>query len=146
MVQIKDETLKLLGKYIVVANSVSFLWRKMAESSIINYISCNESEEILLHELQTLLNKEEFNELDETKIYCFAIALLIKNRSLSNEILKLTNIDKVFWLIPLTKYANQDSIFSTINTVSQGSIYPYIESKSNNLTTQTIENFKIKQL
>ena len=137
MIEINEDQLNHLSKYIVVSNTASFLWRKMTESSTIKYLAYNESIDKLIEELKALLKKEPLSENEQTKAYIYVIAILLRNRSMAKIISSLENADKLFWLLPLTNYAyaNVSSNNSYVGFQSPIQIIP--SSKSNN-STQTI--------
>jgi hypothetical protein len=138
MISIQETILQLLGKYIVAANNASFLWRKLAESSTVRYLSINEATENLLDTLKELLLKDELNENEQTIAYCLIVALLLNNRAHSKTILTIENIKKLFWSSPLINFACQDSSTKTTKKVNQGPIILSTNTSSNSLTNTNL--------
>jgi hypothetical protein len=107
MISLPVATLEVIGQRIAPANSTSFMWRKLSESTSVQYWSSNISSDELLGSLREIVGRERLSELEQTTAYCIAAALLLKNRRLANAISSLEGIEKAFWLKPLAGYVSE---------------------------------------
>ena len=75
---IPTSVLRILGQHIALANSVTFLWRKLAGSMTVQSLSSSQAPEVLQDTLRQVLESETLEEDQYTLAYSLLVALLLR--------------------------------------------------------------------
>lgn len=119
MISVPRAVLEVIGQRIAPANSASFIWRKLSESTSVQYWASNISSDELLGSLGEIVGRDNLNELEQTTAYCIAAALLLKNRRFAKAISSLEGIEKAFWLKPLADYVSGNISSTNVTRLTQ---------------------------
>ena len=106
MIHISNSSLESLAETLSVANTPTFLWRKLSSSSAVESLSTNESYERLTEALSEILSEKNLVE-DENRLalaYALMVALIAKSPLHVGEISKIEGIEKLYWARQLLEY------------------------------------------
>jgi hypothetical protein len=96
---VSDDSLDILGESVFLANTPTFLWRKLAERPTIQVLSRQYAGSEIEDTLRDLLDSESLQEREVTLAYCLLVAWLLQGPAASERAAEIPSIEK----LPLAK-------------------------------------------
>lgn len=120
MIDLPEIIVTKIAEQVALANTASFLWRKLTGSPTVTYLSKTESSVNLIESLKELLANAPLTEAGQTAAYIFLVALLLQNRENAIYLVTLPGIDALYWFKSLSKYVSRAHYGTSVIPMSQG--------------------------
>jgi hypothetical protein len=136
-IQMDDKNLELLSTYVALANTPSYLWRKLSETSTVQALFTRFAGSELEDSLREILSGPVLAERDITFAYCVLVAWLLQGPTVPTNAWRVPGIERLPLAAGLIS-GRSTSQTSTVRRVIPPRVAPS-STRSISRTTRVIE-------